>query len=159
MKINDHFLQNCLYWLTEISLCNRRINQMQKELEEAKVKVAHNELNQNFENLRKRFDTVLNKLKETESSIIFLIKNNASKSINSLATSKCKIESEKELFELMKALYNSFIELQRSSNYFFTQIECLEVAPKVINLQINKRVEPEFSERVKNKAFRLTRHA
>ncbi len=145
MKITDNFLQNCLYWLTEISLYTRRINQMQKELHAMKSRLSNIDSTHHFEAIQQQLQDALNAIQNLECSIIFLIKDNSKNPINkNLEKAKIKISNEDELFEQMKKGYNVFVELQRSFNAFFKETEVQKTSSKVIDLQKIKRMTPDI---------------
>lgn len=136
MKPTVNFVQDCMCWLTEISVYTNRIHKMQLQMQAIKPKITE-ATKENFVLMMQRIDICSRKINITERRIIHVIKQQTNSYIPP-AEKKFSIESEDELFDEMKYAYNLFIEMQRTFNYYLKEYRL----PQTVAIEVPASLKP-----------------
>ena len=147
METTENFLQNCLYWHTEISIYRCRIDEIKKQLQYLKPKAVNTGVHKKYISLIQDIQNVLAKLTSTEVTIINVIRENIhAPSHPQLLQIKGTVNSEDELFENMKACYSLFINLQQSFNYYVKESSVSQTRSRVVEFPVERRVQKDAEE-------------
>jgi hypothetical protein len=140
METSENFLQNCLYWHTEISIYRCRINQIRKQLQQLKPKLVSGTTYKKYTSVVQDVHEALTMLKNTESCVMGVIRKNINFPASPTAGQlNSHIDSEDDLFLAMKNCYNLFIHLQQSFNYLLNEITMLKTKSKVVEFPASRR--------------------
>ena len=122
MKNNDNFLQNCMIWLTDISMYRCQINQLKKQLHSMKSQIEYEKSSETYTTIIQGIHIALSGLNSTEASILYVIKDNTpSSTVLPFSTKICYEATEDEMFENMKGNYTRFVDLQKSLNNYLKE--------------------------------------
>lgn len=123
MKACDTILENCMMWISDISVYRCRLNRIQLQLNKLKNKYALEGRYDTYISIAQGFHTCLKKIQLIEAKIIHTI----NKRLNELYIPKIEtwspIENEAELFDNMLLANKMIIELQRNIHNAFSTAE------------------------------------
>lgn len=119
MENNENLLQNCMIWLTDISMFRARISKIRQRLQEARSNVDNAAGNEKYISIIQRIHIALNRLDSTETSILLCIKESTKiPTFNPFSKMTLGEWSENEMFKTMKNNYIRIVDLQKSLNDF-----------------------------------------
>lgn len=140
METSENFLQNCLYWHTEISIYRCRINQIRKQLQQLKPKLVSGSTYKKYTSVVQDIHEAFRMLKSSESSVMSVIRKNINFPAPPTAPQiNTNVEREDDLFLAMKNCYSLFIHLQQSFNYFLNEVSMLKTKSKVVEFPASGR--------------------
>lgn len=136
MENNENLLQNCMIWLTDISMFRARISKIRQRLQEARSNVDNAAGNEKYISIIQRIHIALNRLDSTETSILLCIKESTKiPTFNPFSKMTLEEWSENEMFKTMKNNYIRIVDLQKSLNDFLKDNVPTPSSSKVVKLE------------------------
>lgn len=136
MENNENLLQNCMIWLTDISMFRARISKIRQRLQEARSNVDNAAGNEKYISIIQRIHIALNRLDSTETSILLCIKESTKiPTFNPFSKMTLGEWSENEMFKTMKNNYIRIVDLQKSLNDFLKDNVPTRSSSKVVKLE------------------------
>ncbi len=141
METTDNILQNCMFWLTDISNYRCRLKKLQQYLQTSKTRFSLQGKYENFINLTRDVQTAMKKLQSIESRVIHAINMHQNELYVPSLTKWSELQNENELFDHMMYANKIVVELQRAVHYCFEENKEVDHTSILIEMPAIKKIK------------------
>ena len=143
MKTSDNIVENCMLWLTDLSVYRSRLQKLQHYLQIIKTQFSLKGKFEKYISLTRELQTALKKIQTIESRVIHTINAHESELYIPSLTRWSDLQNENELFDNMMTANKVVLELQRSINYCFNDTKEVERPSLIVTMPVGKKIKQQ----------------
>lgn len=143
METIDHIVENCMLWLTDLSVYRYRLQKLQHYLKISKTEFSLKGKFEKYISLKRELQTALKRLQTIEARVIHTINAHESELYIPSLTRWSDLQNENELFDNMMTANKVVLELQRSVNYCFKDTKHIEYPSLIVEMPIGKKIKQQ----------------
>ena len=143
METSDNIVENCMLWLTDLSVYRSRLQKLQHYLQITKTQFSLKGKFEQYISLTRELQTALKKIQIIESRVIHTINAHESELYIPSLTRWSDLQNENELFDNMMTANKVVLELQRSINYCFNDTKEVEHPSLIVTMPVGKKIKQQ----------------
>ena len=143
METIDNIVENCMLWLTDLSVYRSRLQKLQHYLQITKTQFSLKGKFEKYISLTRELQTALKKLQAIEARVIHTVNAHESELYIPSLARWSDLQNENELFDYMMTANKLVLELQRSVNYCFKDTKEVERPSLIVEMPVGKKIKQQ----------------
>lgn len=141
--IDNNIVENCMNWLTDLSVYRNRLQKLQHHLQCSKTQFSLKGKFEKYISLTRELQTALKKIQSIESRVIHTINVHENELYIPHLNKWSDLQNEDELFENMMTANRVVLELQRSISSCFKDSKDVEHPSLLVEMPLAKKVKQQ----------------